>query len=231
VFTLQAVAEENEARLGMILMKALRSAIDEKKLADYYDRVYVVQGSLKNNSVSLKIGIPVPVTHNPGNLQELKDSAHQFIITLTDFLVDNVPAFKHSSIRHIAAEVGIRVGLRTIGDYTLTEEDVLSCRKFDDAIANVAWPIEEWEQQRRVKMRYFNLDDFYQVPAGCLRSTNIQNLFMAGRNISATDVAIASARVMGACLQTGYAAGYMAASYALQLSAKDALRNIQNEQL
>jgi len=40
-----------------------------------------------------------------------------------------------------------------------------------------------------------------------------------------------SARVMGICLQTGYAAGCMAASSALQLSLTDAVKNIQNDQL
>jgi hypothetical protein len=35
-------------------------------------------------------------------------------------------------------------------------------------------------------------------------------LYFAGKNISATTKAIASARVMGTCLQTGYAAGKIA---------------------
>jgi hypothetical protein len=54
---------------------------------------------------------------------------------------------------------------------------------------------------------------------------------MAGRNISATDGAIASARVMGICLQTGFAAGCLAAAAALQLSFKDCINHIQNDQL
>jgi hypothetical protein len=111
------------------------------------------------------------------------------------------------------------------------EEDVLSCKKFDDAIANAAWPIEVWEQNRRVNMRYFDLDDYYQVPAACLQSNNLDNLFFGGRNISATDGAIASARVMGICLQTGYAAGCMAAASASNISLPDAVKQIQNEQL
>ena len=231
VFTMQGIAEENEARLGMILMKALRSAIDDKKLADFYDRVYIVQGSLKNNTVSLKVGIPIPVTHTPENLQELKTAAHDFVETLSGFLINNIPAFKNTSIQHIAPEPGIRVGLRTTGNYTLTEEDVLSCKKFDDAIANASWPIEEWEQHKRVKMRYFSLDDFYQVPAGCLQSKFITNLFMAGRNISATNAAIASARVMGICLQTGYAAGCLASAMTKGLPQSETIKSIQNEQL
>jgi hypothetical protein len=142
-----------------------------------------------------------------------------------------VGAFKNASVQHIAPEVGIRIGQRSIGKYILAEEDVLTCKKFDDAIANAAWPIEEWEQHRRVKMRYLNLDDFYQVPARCLQSNHITNLFFAGRNISASDGAIASARVMGICLQTGYAAGFMAAGSALNLPLEDSIKHIQNAQL
>ncbi len=231
VFTLEGVAEENEAKLGMIIMKALRSAIDDGILADFYDRVYIVQGSLKNNCVSLKIGIPLSVTYATGNLQELRTVAHSFVENLSQFLINNVAAFKNAGIQHIAPEVGTRVGQRSTGKYILTEEDVLSCKKFDDAIANAAWPIEEWEQNKRVKMRYFNFDDFYQVPSGCLRSGSIENLFFSGRNISATDGAIASARVMGICLQTGYAAGCLAAGSASGLSINDVVKSIQNAQL
>ena len=231
VFTLEGVSEANEAKLGLIMMKALRSAIDDGLLADFYDRVYIVQGSLKNNTVTLKIGVPLAVTYAPGNLQELRTVAHSFVENLSRFLIDNVPAFKNAHIQHIAPEVGVRIGQRSTGKYTLQEEDVLSCKKYDDAVANGAWPIEVWEQDRRVKMRYFNFEDHYQVPAGCLQSASIENLFMAGRNISATDEAIASARVMGICLQTGFAAGCMAAASALKQSLKDSIKHIQNDQL
>ena len=231
VFTIEGVDEDNEARLGMILMKSLRQAIEQDKLADFYDRVYIVQGSLKNNSVSLKVGIPLPVTYAPGNLQELKTVALSFVENLSQFLIAHVDAFKNAQIKHIAPEVGIRIGQRSTGKYLLDEDDVLNCRKFDDAIANASWPMEIWEQNRRVKMRFFKMEDHYQIPAGCLQSNSIDNLFFAGRNISATDAAIASARVMGICLQTGYAAGCLAAASALQHSLTDAVKDIQNGQL
>lgn len=231
VFTMQGVDEDNEARLGMMLMKALRSAIDKNELADFYDRVYIVPGSLKDNAVNLKIGIPLAVTHAPGNLQALETVAHSFVENLSQFLIKQVPAFKNASVQHIAPEVGTRIGQRSIGKYTLTEEDVLQCKKFDDAVANGAWPIEEWGQQVRVSMRFLPIDDHYQVPAGCLGSNHINNLFFAGRNISATDGAIASARVMGICLQTGYAAGWLAAAAVSNVSLTDAVKQIQNDQL
>ena len=231
VFTMTGVTEENEFKLGMIIMKALRSAIDNNILGDFYDRVYIVQGSLKNNAVNLKIGIPLAVTYAPGNLQELKTVAQSFVENLSKFLITHVEAFKNAHVHHIAPEVGIRIGQRSTGKYILMEEDVLSCKKFDNAIANASWPIEIWEQNRRVNMRYFKLDDYYQIPAGCLQSNSLDNLFFAGRNISATDAAIASARVMGICLQTGYAAGCLAAATALNLPLIDAIRQVQNGQL
>ncbi len=231
VFSLMDVAEDNEARLGLILMKALRSAVDEGMLPDFFDRVYIVQGSLKDNKVSLKLGLPVSVTYEEGNLEAIQLAAHAFINQLTAFLVSQVPAFKQASIHHIAPEAGIRVGERASGKYILTAADVLSCHKFGDAIANGSWPIEEWALHKRVKMQYFPLDDFYQVPAGCLQSGEISNLFMAGRNISATSEAIASARVMGTCLQTGYAAGCLAAGKALFIGEEDVINRIQNQQL
>ena len=231
VFTLRNVQEDCETRLGMILLKELKSGINKKLLDHYFDRVYVVQGSLRNGRVSLKLGLPLPVTHTHENLESLQKMAHAFVEELTAYLVAHVPVFRNAEIEHVAPEVGIRVGLRTNGKYVLTEEDVLSCRKFDDAIANASWPIEEWGLDKRVKMRFFNIDDYYQVPASCLQSDHISNLFVGGRNISATNGAIASARVMGICLQTGYAAGSLAAAQVLGICDKEMIQNIQYAQL
>lgn len=231
VFSMEGVVEDNESRLGMIMMKALRAGIEANEIPAYYDRVYIVQGSLKNGSVNLKLGIPVPVTYEKGNLEEIQRTAREFVQGVSDYLVQHVAAYKNAVISHIASEAGIRIGERTMGTYLLTEDDVLSSRKFPDAIANGSWPIEIWELDRRVKMHYFDLDNAYQVPAGCLQAAAISNLYMAGRNISATRMAIASARVMGICLQTGFAAGCMAFAKAAGVPREDIIEYLQNLQL
>lgn len=215
VFTLENLRSDglNEASLGLLLMKELTNAIHQNRLENYFDRVYVVPGTLQNGRVSLKVGIPLAVNYAPENKQELRQMALVIIDKLISYLNANVSVFEQVQLESIAPEVGIRIGLRGKGKYILTEEDVLGCKKFDDAIANASWPIEEWEQDRRVRMQYFSLEDFYQIPAGCLQSGSAENLFFAGRHISATDSAIASARVIGICLQTGYAAGNLAAKY------------------
>lgn len=231
VFSMTGIEEINEARLGLIITKALSKAITENLLPVFYNRVYIVPGSLKNNTVSFKVGIPIAVTNTPNNFQDLKNAAHSFVNNLAAFLISNVDVFKNASIKNIASEVGTRTGQRNVGKYILTENDVLACKKFVDGIANASWPIEEWGQDRRVNMRYLPQDDYYQVPAACLQSASIGNLFFAGRNISATEAAIASARVMGICLQTGYAAGCLAAAVVKNISMADAVVQIQTSQL
>jgi hypothetical protein len=105
---------------------------------------------------------------------------------------------------------GIRVLQRSKGKYVLTEEDILVCMKFEDSVATGTWPIEEWDNDGKLSMKYFPLNKSYSIPARCLMSDEVTNLFFGGKNISATARAIASARVMGTGLQTGYAAGKIA---------------------
>jgi len=99
--------------------------------------------------------------------------------------------------------------------YILTEEDVVGCRKFEHAIANCSWPMEEWSNETKVAMTYLPDGDYYQIPKEVLSSAHLSNLYFGGKNISATDKAIASARVMGICFQTGYAAGILASKHVL----------------
>jgi hypothetical protein len=95
----------------------------------------------------------------------------------------------------------------------LTGNDILAGRKFPDPVARCAWPIEQWNTDGKVQLRYLPQHAHYEIPAGCLRAASIQNLFMAGKTISADVDAIASARVMGCCLATGAAAGKLAAEW------------------
>jgi hypothetical protein len=57
-------------------------------------------------------------------------------------------------------------------------------------------------------LRYLPEGAHYEIPARSLRAAGAQNLFMAGKVISADVDGIASARVMGCCLATGAAAGH-----------------------
>jgi len=106
-----------------------------------------------------------------------------------------------------------RAGRMIVGHYLLTRADVLAGQKFPDAVARCAWPIEQWGVDGVARYKYLPPKTHYEIPARSLRAKHIENLFMAGKTISADVDAIASARVMGCCLATGAAAGNLAAAY------------------
>ncbi len=86
--------------------------------------------------------------------------------------------------------------------------------KFPDVAARCAWPIEQWDARGKVRFRYLPAHSHYEIPLRALRCAGVDNLFMAGKTISADVDAIASARVMGCCLATGETAGRLAAESA-----------------
>lgn len=229
VFSLKNVKEANEKKLGFIIMKTLSSGIAKGLLPEYCNRVYVVQGSLKNNDVSLKVGIPAEVSDKEDSPVQLKNLGREMIQIVYKYLKNNSEAFQNAELEHIADQAGVRTSARPLGKYLLTEYDVTRCRKFDDYIALGSWPIEIWSQSHRVEMKFFELNAYYHIPAGSLCSMAFDNLFFAGRNISADAGAIASARVIGTCLQTGYAAGILATANVKNQTESSAIIEIQNQ--
>jgi len=132
-------------------------------------------------------------------------------VAVTEFL-KTLPAFSQAFVSHAAPQVGVRESRRVIGRYQLTRDDVLSGRKFDDGVARASWPIELWEEGR-LGATYEWLDDraHYDIPLRCLQARDVDNLFVAGRCMSATHEALGSARVIGTCLAAGAAVGLAAA--------------------
>ena len=105
---------------------------------------------------------------------------------------------------------GTRESRRIVGDVMLTQEDIVSKREFPDGCVPSTWsidlhfPKQEFakkfpenpfisyaDHDRRVDRQYG-----YPIPYRTLYSVNVSNLFMAGRNISVTDVALGTVRVM-----------------------------------
>ena len=132
-----------------------------------------------------------------------------------EFLRENVAGFEECATPISDFIVSRRAGRMIRGDHLLTGRDVLEARKFPDAVARCAWPIEQWDETGRSRVRYLAASEHYEIPGRALRCATIRNLFMAGKTISADEDAIASARVMGCCLATGAAAGNLAAQWVL----------------
>ena len=131
------------------------------------------------------------------------------------YLGAHVKAFEHASIEETSEGAVERQASRyAVGEYTLTEADVLESRDFDDAFMRNAWPMETWTKGKGPVYKYPSDDMGYAVPARCLKVKNAGNLFLAGRSVSAEAGAMASLRVTGACVATGEQAGMAAAAVA-----------------
>ena len=102
-----------------------------------------------------------------------------------------------------------------IGRYQLTRDDVLSGRKFEDGVARASWPIELWQEgSHGATYEFLHDGSSYDIPLRCLQARDLDNLFVAGRCMSATHEALGSARVIGTCLAAGEAVGRAAARHA-----------------
>jgi len=132
---------------------------------------------------------------------------------LIAFLRANVRGFEQCETPQQEFPLARRAGRMIVGQYVLTGADVLAGRKFPDAVARGAWPIEQWDAKGAVRFKYLPAGTSYDIPGRALRAARVENLFMAGKSISADVDAIASARVMGTCLATGAAAGVLAANF------------------
>ena len=122
------------------------------------------------------------------------------------------PGMQNARIVSGGASMGIRDTRHLVGEYTLTEDDVVNAVKQPDSVGCGAWPCEMHKQLNEMaEYKYVKEDDWYNIPLRCLKVKNIRNLWAAGRTISADHTAFASIRVMGIGFATGHAAGVAAA--------------------
>ena len=110
---------------------------------------------------------------------------------------------------------GKRESRRCEGPYLLNQRDLEEGHTFDDAVAFGGWTMDNHSPKGLKYMGYSSRHiapvSPYQIPFRCLYSVNVPNLMFAGRNISATHMALSSTRVMATCAVIGQAAGTGAA--------------------
>ena len=113
-----------------------------------------------------------------------------------------------------------RESRRLLGDYVLTQNDVQAGRVFEDRISYGGWPLDVHHPGGILsgKEGPFHSNDrlpIYTIPFRCLYSRNIDNLLLAGRDMSVTHMALGTVRVQGTLAALGQAAGTAAAECAL----------------
>lgn len=112
-------------------------------------------------------------------------------------------------LRAIAPQLGLRETRRIRGDYRLTEEDVRTCRTFEDGVGRLIATIDLYGQTK--VNRFPTAGETFSIPYRALLPQGIDGLLVAGRCISCDDVAFGAVRLMVGCATTGQAAGAAAA--------------------
>jgi hypothetical protein len=131
---------------------------------------------------------------------------------LINFFKENIPGLENVELAEVAPQIGIRESRHIVGDYVITQEDVLNSREFDDVIALCSFPIDI-HNVVATKGRFEGVKNnkYYEIPYRTLTPLKIDNLLVGGRPISATHEAAGSLRVMPPAFATGQAAGTAAA--------------------
>lgn len=114
--------------------------------------------------------------------------------------------FAYRSLSWVAYVAGKRESRRLVGDLVLTQKDLMDGTVYPDGTACTSWSIDLHDPDPK-NATNFPAGPFksiathtpihlYPIPYRCLYSKDISNLFMAGRDISVTHVALGTVRVM-----------------------------------
>ncbi|WP_411827531.1 FAD-dependent oxidoreductase [Luteolibacter sp. AS25] len=147
---------------------------------------------------------------DPASPTDLLETGRHLAESLTTFLRNTFPEYKNCSPPQLAPAPGIRETYQWKGQYELTGKDLIEGTTFPDAVANATWPLELRETTRGPRLQYFTESKPSGIPLRSLVSSEIPDVYFAGRCISADHMAQASIRVMGTCFATGQAAGIAA---------------------
>ncbi|MBI9015927.1 MAG: FAD-dependent oxidoreductase [Phycisphaerae bacterium] len=161
--------------------------------------------------------------HDPINKSEyIRDWNFRAMYGAWDALKNVKGKYETHEIEWAAYVAGKRESRRLLGDIILTQDDLIKGVKYADGCVPTSWSIdvhlphrsyvEGFEGDGFISKDYHtSYDRPYWVPYRCLYSRNIENLFMAGRNISVTHEALGTTRVMVTTGMMGEIVGMAAA--------------------
>lgn len=228
--------EEGEAKNGQLQPVTLMfrlSNVDLRTLysLSYEERNRIIEEGCAKKEIPVDRFMPIHLpTYNPGAiilnitriggvdatnaeaLSQAEIEGRRQVLRIVSFLKRNMPGLGNSFLSGIAPQIGVRETRRICGEYTLTGEDVLKSRNFEDNIARAAYPIEFHDPKGAgVTHQFPEQGASYEIPYRCLLPRDVDYLLVAGRPVSATREAHAAIRVQATCMAMGQAAGTAAA--------------------
>ena len=150
--------------------------------------------------------------HPLDDLEHIRDWNFRAVFGAFNAMKRGAEALKYGKAEMVwvAAIGGNRESRLLTGDVVLAREDIEQLRKFPDGCVPTTWDIDLHYPKEQYAKKFpdnpfisraefgsgVDKKDGYPVPYRCLYSTNIHNLFMAGRCISVTHGALGTVRVM-----------------------------------
>ncbi len=121
------------------------------------------------------------------------------------------PNAEQYDIEYMACIPGTREYRRLVGDYIITESDIVDQPDHQDSVGHGGWNIDLhaikgfFDEDLINKHIFF--DGIYQIPYRTGYSKNVDNLFMCGRCMSTSHVAFGTTRVTATLATLGQAVG------------------------
>ncbi|MFA4945856.1 MAG: FAD-dependent oxidoreductase [Lentisphaeria bacterium] len=150
---------------------------------------------------------------NPALLAAAEAEGKRQVDEAVRFFRTYLPGFENASLVELARQIGVRETRQISGLCTLTGQEVVEGRQFDDVIAQCAYPVDIHEPgSEQTTLQRIRGTGHYDIPWRCLvPREGPPNLIVGGRCISGTHEAMSSFRVAPSVMATGEAAGVTAA--------------------
>ncbi len=181
----------------------------ENKLNDAFGWIlafpYVVSdGILHFNSTRVVKRCPV----DPFELTKAEIEAREMVFVVFEFLKKHSKSFENAALASTAPEIGVRESRKIRGEYILTGEDLVNLKRFPDTIAVGNFDIDIHNPSGTGNShRFFEKQEYYDIPYRSLIPKESKNLLVAGRCISVDHEAQAAIRIMPIVCCLGEAAG------------------------
>ena len=124
--------------------------------------------------------------------------------------------YANSYLGWMAHVAGKRESRRLVGEFVLREQDLTDFVVYPDGCVSTSWYIDNHEpdpeNSKHFREPFLSRGclrplDFYPIPYRCFYSKDLDNLFMAGRNISVSHIALGTTRVMRTTAMMGEVVG------------------------
>ena len=190
------------------LAPLFEDAVKNKVLKNHdrnYFQIFTVAGMPTNIAFNCPRIIDYTDTLQVKNMSKALQLARQNIFRLANFCRIYLPGFENAYISNIADMLGIRVSRRIKGKYIYTLDDVKSAKKFEHPVLVSNYPVDVHSNEKD-KSTLTMVSD-YQLPLESLMSADIENLYVAGRCISADFMSQGALRVQASCFSMGVGLG------------------------